>query len=98
MTCNDGVGDDGDVDYLDTNKACNEKNGKGNDGHLGIDGWTVMWWSRWRWLTADNDDGDNDDDDDDDDDDDNMTAYLAVFLKTLAPKRPLPSNSSYHKN
>ena len=97
MTCNDGVGDDGDVDYLDTNKACNEKNGKGNDGHLGIDGWTVMWWSRWRWLTADNDDGDNDDDDDDDDDD-NMTVYLAVFLKTLAPKRPLPSNSSHHKN
>ena len=38
MTCNDGVGDDGDVDYLDTNKACNEKNGKGNDCHLGIDG------------------------------------------------------------
>ena len=40
MTCNDGVGDYGDVDSrdLDTNKACNEKNGKGNNGHLGIDG------------------------------------------------------------
>ena len=38
MTCNDGGGDDGDVDYLDTNKGCSEKNGKGNDGHLGIDG------------------------------------------------------------
>ena len=25
MTCNDGVGDDGDVDYLDTNKACQMK-------------------------------------------------------------------------
>ncbi|CAH3013992.1 unnamed protein product [Porites evermanni] len=38
VTCNDGVGDDGDVDYRDTNKACNEKNGKGNDGHLSIVG------------------------------------------------------------